>query len=137
MEEPAPADQLDDVYRSLRLRVFLVLLVAVLAVFATGALLLLAPQEYLVIGVPLVLVLEFLCGFLLAGKMMALALARHHERLREQLVQQQEQTKQTLVARWLSLDSGERDRLREKFPDVDWNAIDGLAGTAGGAQTKH
>ena len=137
MEEPAPADQLDDVYRSLRLRVFLVLLVAVLAVFATGALLLLAPQEYLVIGVPLVLVIEFLCGFLLAGKMMALALARHHERLREQLVQQQEQTKQTLVARWLSLDSGERDRLREKFPDVDWNAIDGLAGTAGGAQTKH
>jgi low affinity Fe/Cu permease len=131
------AEPLPEIYRSLRWQVFLVLLVAVLAVFATGALLLLAPQEYLVIGVPVVLVLEFLCGFLLAGKMMALALARHHERLREQLVQQQEQTKKTLVARWLSLDSAERDRLREKFPDVDWNAIDGLAGTAAEPQTKH
>jgi hypothetical protein len=137
--EAEPAElALRGVYRSLQVRIFLVLFVAILALFATALLVLVAvPQEYLLIGVPALLVVEFACGFLLSGKMMALALARHHERLRDQLVAQQEETKKTLVARWLSLDAAERERLREKFPDVDWTAIDGLAGTDGRPGTKH
>ena len=129
--------EVQGIFRVLRWRVFFVLAGAILAVFAAGSLLLLAPMEYALIGIPSLLVAEFVLGFLLSGKLLALALARHHERLRDDLVRQQEETKQTLVDRWRSLDAADRDRLRERFPDVDWNSIDGLAGTPAEPGTKH
>jgi len=125
------------VYGSLRLRIFLVLTLAVFAVVGSGIIVLVGAREVLLIVVPVLLLVEFVCGFFLSGRLMALSLARHHDRLRVELVQQQEETKKVLVARWLSLEPGEREKLREKFPDVDWNAIDGLAGTVAEAQTKH
>jgi hypothetical protein len=125
------------VYVALRLRIFLALTLAIFAVVGSGILILVGPREVLLLAVPALLLVEFGCGFFLSGRLMALALARHHDRLRTELVQQQEDTKKVLVTRWLSLEPDEREKLREKFPDVDWNAIDGLAGTAAEAQTKH
>ena len=94
--------EVQGIFRVLRWRVFFVLSGAILGVFAAGALLLLAPMEYALVGIPSLLVGEFVLGFLLSGKLLALALARHHERLRDDLVRQQEETKQTLVDRWRS-----------------------------------
>jgi len=125
------------VYGSLRLRIFLALTLAIFAVVGSGILILVGVPEVLLLVVPVLLLVEFGCGFFLSGRLMALALARHHDKLRTELVLQQEETKKVLVSRWLSLEPGEREKLREKFPDVDWNAIDGLAGTAAEAQTKH
>jgi hypothetical protein len=133
----SPERALRHVYGSLRLRIFLALTLAIFAVVGSGILILVGPREVLLLAVPALLLVEFGCGFFLSGRLMALALARHHDRLRTELVQQQEDTKKVLVTRWLSLEPGEREKLREKFPDVDWNAIDGLAGTAAEAQTKH
>ncbi|MBI5499144.1 MAG: hypothetical protein HY907_02805 [Deltaproteobacteria bacterium] len=130
-------DSMQGIFRTLRWRVFFVLAAAILAVFATGALLLLAPMEYALIGIPALLVAEFVLGFVLSGKLLALALARHHERLRDDLVRQQDETRRSLVERWRSLDAADRDRLRERFPDVDWGAIDALVGTGPGPGTKH
>ncbi|MBI5488690.1 MAG: hypothetical protein HY905_15255 [Deltaproteobacteria bacterium] len=130
-------DGVRGIFRMLRWRVFFVLAGAILSVFAAGALLLLAPMEYALIGIPALLVAEFVLGFVLSGKLLALALARHHERLRDDLLRQQDETKRSLVERWRSLDAADRDRLRERFPDVDWSAIDGLAGTGSEPETKH
>jgi len=128
---------LERVYRSIRWRVFLILTLATTAIVATGALLLLASLEVTLVVVPLLLVVEFACGFVLSGRMMALALARHHDRLRTELLAQQEQTRRALVDRWRSLDVEQREGLRRRFPDVDWSAIDDLAGTVAEAGTKH
>ena len=128
---------LQRVYRSIRWRVFAILTLATTAIVATGALLLLSALEVTLVIVPLLLVVEFACGFMLSGRLMALALARHHDRLRTELLAQQDQTRRALVDRWRSLDAGQREGLRNRFPDVDWSAIDDLAGTVAEAGTKH
>jgi hypothetical protein len=141
VEESAGAAEADAsllrLYRSIRLRVFLILALATSSIVGTGALLLLASLEVTLVLVPLLLVVEFACGFMLSGRLMALALARHHDRLRSELLVQQEQTRRALVDRWRSLDAEQREGLRQRFPDVDWNAIDDLAGTVAEVGTKH
>lgn len=128
---------LERFYRSIRWRVFALVTAAVTGIVGTGALLILASLEVALVVVPLLLVVEFACGFLLSGRLMALALARHHDRLRAELLAQQEQTRRALVDRWRSLGAEQREGLRRRFPDVDWGAIDDLAGTAAEASTKH
>ncbi|MBN1769911.1 MAG: hypothetical protein JXB32_01520 [Deltaproteobacteria bacterium] len=130
-------DALERVYRSIRWRVFGILTLATTAIVATGALLLLASLEVTLVLVPLLLVIEFASGFMLSGRLMALALARHHDRLRTELLAEQEQTRRALVERWRSLGVEQREGLRRRFPDVDWGAIDDLAGTVAEAGTKH
>lgn len=133
--EPSPS--LDGLYRSVRWRVFAIVVVAVTAFVATGGLMLLVPLEVCLVVIPILLAVEFACGFLLSGRLMALALARHHERLRAELLAQQERTRRALVERWRSLDPEEREGLRRRFPDVDWDAIDDLAETEAETTTKH
>jgi len=136
-DEPQTGIALERFYRSVRWRVFALVALAAAGIVGAGALLLLASLEVSLVLVPLLLAVEFGCGFLLAGRLMALALARHHDRLRAELLAQQEQTRQALVDRWRSLDAEQRDGLRRRFPDVDWNAIDDLAGTTAEAITRH
>jgi|GEM_PF-3096579 len=135
--EPAPGISLDRFCRSTRWRVFAIVAVAGAGIVGAGALLLLASLEVALVFVPLLLAVEFGCGFLLAGRLMALALARHHDRLRAELLAQQEQTRQALVDRWRSLDAEQRADLRRRFPNVDWTAIDDLAGTTAEVVTRH
>jgi hypothetical protein len=123
--------------RSLRLRVYLLFGLAGLGVIATGPLVLLARREFALIGVSLMLALAFACGFALAGRMLALSLVRRHEDLRGQLAARREDAQRALVTRWLSLDPAERTLLRERFPDVEWDPIDSLAGTAGEDRARH
>ncbi|NMC69378.1 MAG: hypothetical protein GYA57_04830 [Myxococcales bacterium] len=129
--------EMERFYRSTRWRVFAIVTLAAAGIVGAGALLLLASLEWALVLVPLLLAMEFGCGFLLAGRLLALALARHHDRLRGELLAQQEQTRRALVDRWRSLDAEQREGLRRRFPDVDWGAIDDLAGTAAEAVTKH
>ena len=136
-DETVPEEALRRLHRSLRRRIFAALTLAILGVVGAGGLLIFAPREHLLILLPLLLALEFVCGFVLSGKLMTLALARHHDKLRGELLGQQEATRKALVARWMSLEPGQRDELRARFPDVDWSAIDGLAGSGGGDGTKH
>ncbi len=129
--------QLSGIRRSLRARAAVFLAAAALLVLLAGPALLLAPREALLIGVPLAFAIEFALGFALSGKLMALSVTRHHERLRAELAGQQEQARKALVGRWLSLNAEERTGLRGRFPDLDWEMIDRLAGVEGENSTKH
>jgi hypothetical protein len=135
--EASADEQVVRLCRSLRRQATVLVVVAVLGVTAAGPLLIFAPREVLLVLVPLLFALEFGLGFVLSGKLMALSLARHHDKLREDLARQHEETRQTIVTRWLSLDADQRRQLRAKFPDIDWKMIDGLAGTDGEQETKH
>lgn len=135
--ETALEDQLRVIRRSLRVRIALLLGLAVLFILCAGPAILLGPREALLIGLPLALVVEFALGFSLSGKMMALSIAQHHDRLRAELVSQQGRATKALVDRWQSLDATERSALRVRFPDMDWDAIDRLAGTDTDRATKH
>lgn len=125
------------IQQALRLRIAIYLGLGLVFVLLVGPAILLLPREILLVGIPLVLVVEFAVGFVLSGKLMALSITRHHDRLRSELIAQQDRARKALVGRWLSLDPAERSVLRGKFPDLDWDMIDRLAGTDGEGSTRH
>ena len=130
-------EQIRSLRRSLRIRAGLLVAAAVGLVLAAGPAILFASHEVLLVALPLVLVIEFALGFAAAGRLTALALTQQHEELRQELAAKQDSARRELVTRWLSLNTEERTALRGRFPDLDWDMIDRMAGTEGEGSTRH